>query len=148
MALRVLHFIRHGQYHVHRHHPEHGHLTDIGRQQAQTLGATYKDFPASVLHVSTLPRAMQTAEPITDAIPEAARRNSHLLREMIPAATREHVRSMRAFREFRTNEILAMLTLEPELRRAVDADFSDLAGLPVERERGYKLANKLYRPPR
>lgn len=148
MGLRVLHFIRHGQYHVARHHPDHGHLTGLGRRQAATLAATYQGFPATAVHVSTLTRAQESAEPIVAALGEVPRYNRHLLREMIPAATTEQVRSMRIFRALSSNEILAALTLEPELRRFADEEFADLAGVPVERSRGYRVAELLFRAPR
>lgn len=146
MGLRVLHCIRHGQYLTDALHQDYGRLTAIGHRQAEVLAEIYRDFPAAVIHVSTLPRAQQTADPIELAMPAAKRHNSRLLRELIPAATVEHLRSIPALRELEPKELRAALGLTPELQDAVDASFGELLGVEVERERGYRIAQRFFRP--
>ena len=146
MGLRVLHCIRHGHYQTDIQHPESGHLSPTGRHQAEVLAEIYRDFPAAVMHVSTMPRAQQTAEPLELAMPATRRHNSRLLRELIPTATMDHVSSLPIFRGLEPAEIHATLALTPALRDAIDHDFGEALGVEIERERGIRVAQRFLRP--
>jgi len=147
MGLRVLHVIRHGRYHSDIDHPGYGHLTPFGETQARYLAEVYAGFQIARLRASTLPRARATADIIHAQLGGSVpRSNSHLLREVIPAATTEHVASEPGLRSFSIPEQMAMLDIEPSLRRAIDENFAEAAGTEVERDRAARAGHMLFKP--
>lgn len=80
MASRILHLVRHGQY---TSDPVES-LTDQGRAQAVVLRARLAGLPPpAVIHVSTAPRALETAELLRTAFPDAPVRVARTLVEGI-----------------------------------------------------------------
>lgn len=87
MGTRVLYLVRHGQYFTEEDSPKYGRLTPLGRRQAKRLGKRLALIEFDVLHHSDMPRAVETAEIIANALPPGvAVRSSRLLREGIPSA--------------------------------------------------------------
>ncbi len=78
--MRTLLFVRHGQYHE----TSTGMLTALGREQARRTGrALTRDAP-QLIWTSTLPRALETAAILAEALPGVAVRRTPLLREVVP----------------------------------------------------------------
>jgi serine/threonine-protein phosphatase PGAM5 len=102
---RTLYLIRHGQYHhldydkeagltVEQANKLDGGLTPVGVEQAQVSAQRLASLPITAIHSSTLPRAIQTAEIIAQALPGIPVRRSRGLHECfpcIPAAIAEDV---------------------------------------------------------
>jgi len=84
MAVRYLYFVRHGQFDSDQNENPDGDLTLLGRKQAKHVVKAFKDVPITAIHVSTAPRALQTAEPLIAAFPEAKVDRAHRLLECIP----------------------------------------------------------------
>lgn len=85
MAQRMLFLIRHGQYES---KPDDGELggllTDLGRQQAQMVGALLSGMNLTEIHCSSMRRAKETAQIIADLIPDIDPTPTQLLWELIP----------------------------------------------------------------
>jgi len=85
MAQRMLYLIRHGQYESTPDDDEFGGLlTDLGRQQAQMVGALLSGMNLSEIHCSSMRRAEETAQIIAQSIPELDPTPTRLLWELIP----------------------------------------------------------------
>jgi serine/threonine-protein phosphatase PGAM5 len=84
MGTRMLILVRHGQYYGDETHSRYGALTSVGREQARRTARRLADFPVDVVHVSTMPRAIETARLIRHRRGRVPVRPSHLLREGIP----------------------------------------------------------------
>ncbi len=89
MASRHLYFVRHGQFDPDQKTNPKGGLTAAGRRQARALVKAFKGIPVTAIHVSTLPRAMQTAGPLVKAFPGAKVAYTRRLLECIPPLTTE-----------------------------------------------------------
>jgi len=85
MAQRMLFLIRHGQYES---KPDDGELggllTDLGKQQAQMVGSLLSGLNLSAIHCSSMRRANQTAEIISQLTPTIDPAPTRLLWELIP----------------------------------------------------------------
>lgn len=79
MATKRILLVRHGAY-------EDGALTGLGRRQARYTARRLVDEPITAIHCSTLPRAVETAEIISESFPDLPLRRAHILRECIPSA--------------------------------------------------------------
>lgn len=86
MATRTLMLVRHGQYVTDPTHPRSGALTALGRKQARRLAGRLAEYPVGALHVSTMPRAVETAELVGPALGSLRCRRTRLLLEGIPTA--------------------------------------------------------------
>lgn len=85
MAQRMIYLIRHGQYES---KPDDGELggllTDLGKQQAQMVGALLSGMNLSAIHCSSMRRAEETAQIIAQLIPNIEPNPTKLLWELIP----------------------------------------------------------------
>lgn len=86
MGERVLHLVRHGQYHR---EPER--LTDIGRAQAEIVAARIVLEPIASVRSSTAPRAKETAAAISRLLPALKPTASGQLVELIPSYPRHEL---------------------------------------------------------
>lgn len=84
MPTRTIHLIRHGQYHSKTDNELNGSLTDLGREQAALVGAVLIDTPLTQIHCSSLRRAQETADIISQSIPGIRTSSTELLWELIP----------------------------------------------------------------
>lgn len=84
MASRYLYLVRHGQFDPNEKTNPSGSLTALGKRQARAVARAFKNIPVSAIHVSTLTRAIQTAEPLVKTFPEAKVSYTHRLLECIP----------------------------------------------------------------
>lgn len=87
MAIRYLYLVRHGQFDADPDRNPKGDLTPLGVKQAKHLVKAFKGVSITAIHVSTAPRAVQTAEPLIAAFPEAKVTRAHRLLECIPPLT-------------------------------------------------------------
>lgn len=90
MAKRTLYLLRHGQEErtYRKENPDdkqQGPLTEIGRTQATRTAQRLADTPLTHIHVSTMLRARQTAEPIIATHPDAFCEEIDLIREVVPS---------------------------------------------------------------
>lgn len=76
MRVRTLHLVRHGQY---DRDPER--LTELGRTQAAALARHLARSDIASLTSSTMPRAKETAQIMSEDLPDARRAATHCLRE-------------------------------------------------------------------
>jgi serine/threonine-protein phosphatase PGAM5 len=87
---RTIILIRHGQYDSISPpgiEPD-GPLTALGREQARITGRFLKNLPISIVHHSTMKRAVETASIIGRFFPDVIYKPSNLLRECVPARPR------------------------------------------------------------
>jgi broad specificity phosphatase PhoE len=81
---RLLHFIRHGQYHS---DPSHlGGLTPLGKRQSRRIGRHFEGIPLDRISSSDLPRAVETADILAAELGMTRPRRYRVLREVLPAA--------------------------------------------------------------
>src|SRR6186713_983767 len=66
MAIRYLYFVRHGQFDANLDDNPRGELSELGKKQAKQLIKAFKNVPVTCIHVSTAPRALQTADPLIE----------------------------------------------------------------------------------
>jgi len=68
---RHLYLVRHGQYHLKEKRDEDRKLTELGRKQAEFTGQRLKHLNLTFdkVYISTMPRAMETAEVIMRSLP-------------------------------------------------------------------------------
>lgn len=83
MSIRTLYIIRHGQYDTSAHLPDGGNLTELGKLQAQHAGKALAHLPIDVVHASTMTRAIETANIISQEVKHDFLTHD-LLREAIP----------------------------------------------------------------
>jgi serine/threonine-protein phosphatase PGAM5 len=94
--VRVLHFMRHGQYLL---SGEGGRgLTALGRRQARAAARELAGYPIAAVHSSDLARAVETSDIIAEALGHGAVKRTRLLRELLPGG----VPGMRISRARRT----------------------------------------------
>lgn len=84
MGARIVHLARHGQYVA---DPDQR-LTDLGRAQAEVLGARISRLGVSLVRTSTAPRARQTADIVAKCLSGVPVRASARLLEVIPSLPR------------------------------------------------------------
>lgn len=84
MAIRYLYLVRHGQFDADPDRNPKGDLTPLGVKQAKQLAKAFKGIAINAIHVSTAPRAVQTADSLIEAFPEAKVTRAHRLLECIP----------------------------------------------------------------
>jgi broad specificity phosphatase PhoE len=92
MGKRVLYLVRHGQYFTDPEHRKHGHLTPLGRRQAERTARRLAELPIEAIYHSDLPRAAETAAIIAERLPDLPLRSTRLLREFgppVPTAIRK-----------------------------------------------------------
>jgi serine/threonine-protein phosphatase PGAM5 len=82
---RMLYFVRHGHF-LNDDSPLAGGLTALGRKQAKRLGAHLRRYPIDSVVCSDLPRAIETARLVADALGIEHVRRRKLLREVVPVA--------------------------------------------------------------
>lgn len=87
---RTLYIVRHGKYDPipvaeDDHEAPGGPLIAMGREQASLTAERLRGLPISVIHCSTLQRALDTAEIIAQRFPGVEVRPSPLLRECLPS---------------------------------------------------------------
>ncbi|XP_071946320.1 serine/threonine-protein phosphatase PGAM5, mitochondrial-like isoform X2 [Antedon mediterranea] len=85
-ATRHLILIRHGQYNIGREDDKDRTLTLLGREQAHLTGLRLKDMKLdiSLIHNSTMTRAIETADIIAKHFPDLPRKSCDFLREGAP----------------------------------------------------------------
>lgn len=83
MAIRYLYFVRHGQFKPNPPTYDAG-ITTLGRRQARYAAKALKDVPITVIHASTMPRALETAEIIHSKFPDVPLKRAHRLQECLP----------------------------------------------------------------
>ncbi|CAI8028384.1 Serine/threonine-protein phosphatase PGAM5, mitochondrial, partial [Geodia barretti] len=85
-AKRHLFLIRHGQYEMWHKDSKLKKLTELGRQQAKETGERLSllGYDYSILYFSTLPRATETAQIISESLPNVPTESCGLLREGAP----------------------------------------------------------------
>jgi broad specificity phosphatase PhoE len=79
---RVLHFVRHGQYHDGE--SGSGKLTALGRRQVRRLARYFARLPIDRICSSDLPRAVETADILARELGMTSSGQHRLLREVIP----------------------------------------------------------------
>lgn len=84
MASRYLYLVRHGQFNPDEKANPSGDLSAVGKRQARALVKFFKTIPVTIIRVSTLRRAMQTAEPLVKAFPDVKTEYTTKLLECIP----------------------------------------------------------------
>ena len=84
MASRYLYLVRHGQFDPDEKANPRGDLSAIGKRQARAVAKFFKHIPVTIIRVSTLRRAMQTAEPLVKTFPKAKVEYTTKLLECIP----------------------------------------------------------------
>lgn len=84
MATRTLYLVRHGYYDLASSHKLGGSLTSIGVEQAQLTAQRFISLPITAIHCSTLSRAAETAEIITQELADVPLHRSRGLWECIP----------------------------------------------------------------
>ena len=95
MPTRTLILVRHGQYHTTRDDVRHGQLTQLGVKQVTRVARRLANLPIDVIHVSTMPRALETAKLIGAMLPGIPQRQTQLLREGLPTAIKGLTREQR-----------------------------------------------------
>ncbi len=83
MSHRILYLVRHGQYQLKQR--DQGELTAMGEEQARITAEALHDIPFNMIHVSTVRRAVQTAEIVAESFPGIQIQSSELLRECVPS---------------------------------------------------------------
>lgn len=85
MTSTSLYLVRHGEQ-----DPDSadGALSNVGHQQAHRLGLRLRDIPFSEIHHSPAARAVQTADAITNHLPDAARHACELMADRTPVPSR------------------------------------------------------------
>ncbi|MDX1994789.1 MAG: histidine phosphatase family protein [bacterium] len=86
MSQRILYLVRHGQYNLRQH--DQGELTPLGEAQSHCTAQALQDLPFGTMHVSTVRRAVQTAEIIAQALPGISLVPTDRLRECVPSMPR------------------------------------------------------------
>jgi broad specificity phosphatase PhoE len=89
MGTRVLYLVRHGQYVTDDVHRRYGHLTKLGRQQAQRTAKRLANVAFDGFFHSDLPRAVETAEIIAKRLAQLPRHRLSTLREINPPLPRQ-----------------------------------------------------------
>ncbi len=86
MPTRTLYLLRHGQHESQGEAEDEfgGGLTTIGFEQAELTAPRFESLPLKVIHCSTLRRAVQTAEVISQCFPGIPIDRSDSLRECVP----------------------------------------------------------------
>ena len=84
MANRYIHLIRHGHYYNDKTHEKHGQLTPLGKHQARQIGTRLTEYPLSNIYVSTMTRAIETAEIISKSFQDKTTQHCDLIIEGIP----------------------------------------------------------------
>lgn len=86
MAQRILHLVRHGQIDLTTRPsaPKGWLLTPLGREQAQRTGLRLSTLPMNTLHCSTYPRALETAQIMSESCGNLPIHVSPLLCECVP----------------------------------------------------------------
>jgi len=84
MATRTLLLVRHGQYVTDPEHADHGRLTELGCEQSRRLATRLAEYPIRGMSSSTVPRAVETAELLGEALPVRRLQRTKLLLEGIP----------------------------------------------------------------
>jgi broad specificity phosphatase PhoE len=125
---RTLYIVRHGKYEQvpfdedDPDDPE-GPLDAIGREQATRLAERLRGLPVSLIHCSTLQRALDTAGVIAQCFPGVEVRPSPLLRECVPSVPppiRDYLERRVSARE--------LVSGPPQARAAWDAYFQPPEG--------------------
>lgn len=89
MAYRYLYLVRHAQFNPNfKENPE-GKLTKLGRRQARHLVKAFKEISLTTIHVSTMPRTLETAAPLHNAYPDVKVERTRRLWEIIPPVTND-----------------------------------------------------------
>jgi broad specificity phosphatase PhoE len=89
MASRFLYLLRHGQFDPNAvANPTHG-ITKLGKQQARHAAKAFKSIPVTAIHVSTMTRAIATAEILGKNFPEIQIQRAHRLQECVPPVTED-----------------------------------------------------------
>jgi serine/threonine-protein phosphatase PGAM5 len=83
MTVRTLYLVRHGQYDLAEQISDGGHLTELGKMQAQYAGLALAHMPIDVIHTSTMNRAIETSDIIGQVLNHDFLTHD-LLREAIP----------------------------------------------------------------
>ncbi|MEL6307054.1 MAG: histidine phosphatase family protein [Chloroflexota bacterium] len=136
MTTRTLYIIRHGQYDQTEKSRDGGSLTDLGRQQAASVGNAFKRITVDAVHASTMTRARETAGIITDAI--GAQYELHdSIREAIPSIPPRIASEILQLMEDRPN--FTHDTIHQDKKR-VDSAFDQFFSPPDE---GAKSTNEL-----
>lgn len=84
MARTLLYLVRHGEQDHAAGHAADGGLSDLGRQQAHSIGQRLRDVPFSTIHHSPLVRAAQTADVIVGSLPHVPRHPCDLVADRTP----------------------------------------------------------------
>jgi len=84
MAYRFLYLVRHGQFDGNLHANPDGKLTTLGRRQARRAAKALAGIPVTAIHMSTLPRTLETAQPFIKAFPAARVERTRRLWECLP----------------------------------------------------------------
>ncbi len=92
MPNHTLYIVRHGQYsnHAAPGAPPDGPLTALGVTQARRTAERLRELPISLIHHSTLQRAIETAHIIAEQHPNAKLSAAPLLCECIPSVPSAH----------------------------------------------------------
>lgn len=96
-SCRVLHFVRHGQYHSGENGS--GQLTRVGREQARRLSVFFGHHTITRIRSSDLPRAVETSNILADALGLICNGRHRLLREVLPTRVPGFVISVAKRRE-------------------------------------------------
>lgn len=94
MGRLFLYLIRHGQYNT-QYAPDElgGSLTPLGIIQAQHIAERLRELPVSIIHHSTLRRAAETAQIISQALPQVPLAPSNLIWENVPSVPPQYADS-------------------------------------------------------
>jgi probable phosphoglycerate mutase len=86
--IRILHFVRHGQY-ADAPGVFGGVLSPLGRRQATVLGKHFSNMPIQKIWSSDMNRAIETADIIASFLPSVPIERSDLFREMVPSKVKQ-----------------------------------------------------------
>ncbi len=124
MGTRVVHLIRHGQYHMDKDHRNHGGLTVLGRYQARRVGQRLSEYDVSMIHVSTMKRAQETWRSIAQRLDSVKSRNCELLVEGIPELPKIFLKKSKITKTTKTN----MMNTKARMNRAFKKYFQPYKG--------------------
>jgi broad specificity phosphatase PhoE len=91
MTFRYLYLVRHGQYDSSQPAPDHleGGLTKLGHKQAEKTAKYLAHLPISALHISSLRRTSETAQPFLALFPDLKPNYTKRLWECVPYCSPE-----------------------------------------------------------
>ncbi|MFW5750627.1 MAG: histidine phosphatase family protein [Planctomycetota bacterium] len=116
MGTRYLYLLRHGAYVHDQDHPDHGALTQRGRDQIATAAEALAPQPMNSIVSSTLPRAIESAAIAAAHFPAASRRRLRVLCEVLPGLLHSDLEEPAVHRGMNYRQLRGRLWMQADLR--------------------------------